>query len=88
MVYVENNLIDSESGMYLTIDSLIDISNIITASDNITLREVNVKPYGFDEMYMDQELIKEQLLIKYCVEKHLILLKMQNMMDIKEELLE
>ena len=87
MVYVENNLIDSESGMYLTIDFLIDISNIITASDNVTLRKVNVKPYGFDEMYMDQELIKEQLLIKYCVEKHLILLKMQNMMDIKEELL-
>ena len=73
--------------MYLTIDSLIDISNIITASDNITLRKVNVKPYGFDEMYMDQELIKEQFLIKYCVEKHLILLKMQNIMDIKEELL-
>ena len=87
MVYVENNLIDSESGMYLTIDSLIDISNIITASDNITLRKVNVKPYGFDEMYMDQELIKEHLLIKYCVEKDLILLKMQYMMDIKEELL-
>ena len=73
--------------MYLTIDSLIDISNIITASDNITLRKVNVKPYGFDEMYMDQELIKEHLLIKYCVEKDLILLKMQYMMDIKEELL-
>ena len=87
MVYVENNLIDSESGMYLTIDFLIDISNIITASDNVTLRKVNVKPYGFDEMYMDQELIKEHLLIKYCVEKDLILLKMQYMMDIKEELL-
>ena len=87
MVYVENNLIDSESGMYLTIDFLIDISNIITASDNVTLRKVNVKPYEFDEMYMDQELIKEHLLIKYCVEKDLILLKMQYMMDIKEELL-
>ena len=73
--------------MYLTIDFLIDISNIITASDNVTLRKVNVKPYEFDEMYMDQELIKEHLLIKYCVEKDLILLKMQYMMDIKEELL-
>ena len=87
MVYLENNLIDSESGMYLTINFLIDISNIITASDNVTLRKVNVKPYGFDEMYMDQELIKEHLLIKYCVGKDLILLKMQYMMDIKEELL-
>ena len=27
---------------------------------------------------------RQQLLIKYCVIKHLILLKIQNMMDIKE----
>ena len=27
---------------------------------------------------------EEQLLIKYCAKKHLILLEIQNMMDIKE----
>ena len=32
--------------------------------------------------------LKEQLLIKYYVIKHLILLKIQNMMDIKEVLLQ
>ena len=33
-------------------------------------------------------LLEEQLLIKYCVIKHLILLKIQNEMDIKEVLLQ
>ena len=32
--------------------------------------------------------LEEQLLIKYCVIKHLILLKIQNEMDIKEVLLQ
>ena len=26
-----------------------------------SLRKVNVKPYGFDKMYMDRELIKDRL---------------------------
>ena len=37
--------------MYLTADSLIEINNIITVSNNITFRKVNVKPYGFDKIY-------------------------------------
>ena len=41
--------------MCLTVNSLIEINNIITGSNNITLRKVNVKPYGFDKMYMDKE---------------------------------
>ena len=40
------------SDMYLDVDSLIDMSNIITGSNNITLRKVNVQPYGCDKMYM------------------------------------
>ena len=55
LVYIENNLIDSDGGMYLAVDSLIEINNIITGSNNITLRKVNVKPYGFHKMYMDKE---------------------------------
>ena len=47
--------------MYLTVDSLIKINNIITHSNNITLRKVNVKPYGFDKMFMDKELIEGKL---------------------------
>ena len=47
--------------MYFTVDSLIDINNIITSSNNVTLRKVNVKPYGDDKMYMDQDLIEDKL---------------------------
>ena len=32
----KNNLIDFDDNMYLTVDSLTDINNIITGSNNIT----------------------------------------------------
>ena len=50
LVFIENNLIDSDGGMYLTIESLIEINNILTGLNNITLWKVKVKPYGFDKM--------------------------------------
>ena len=40
-------------------------------------------PMGILKIY-----IEEQILIKYYVIKHLILLKMQNMMDVRLELLQ
>ena len=40
-------------------------------------------PMGILKIY-----IEEQILIKYYVIKHLILLKMQNMMDMRLELLQ
>ena len=49
-VYIKNDLRDSDGGTYLTVDSFIYVNNIITGSDNIALRKVNVKPYGFDKM--------------------------------------
>ena len=45
-ICIENNLIGSDNDICLTVDSLIDISNAITGSNNFTLRKVNVKPYG------------------------------------------
>ena len=57
----KNNLIDTESGMYLTVESLIEINNVITGSNDITLRKSNVKPFGFDKIYMDQELLEDKL---------------------------
>ena len=33
----------------------------MTASNNITLRKVNVKPYGFDKMCMGKDLIEDKL---------------------------
>ena len=61
LVYIKNNLIDSDGGMYSTIESLIEINNIIIGSNNIALEKVNVKPYGFDKTYMDKELIEDKL---------------------------
>ena len=40
---------------------MIGINNIITGSNIISLRKVNAKPYGFDKMYMDEELIEDRL---------------------------
>ena len=59
MSYIKNQLIDSYGNMYLIVDSLIEINNMITGLDNITLRKVNVKPYGFDKMYMSKDLIED-----------------------------
>ena len=41
---------------------LVDIKNIITGSNNITLRKVNNKPYGYDKMYMDKDLMEDKLI--------------------------
>ena len=47
--------------MYLTVDTVIEINNIITGSNNFILRKTNVKPYGFDKIYMDKDLIEDKL---------------------------
>ena len=50
-VYIKNNLIDTDGGLYLKVDSLIEMNNTITSSNNITLRKVNVNPFRFDGFY-------------------------------------
>ena len=55
-----NDLLDSDGNMYLTIDSLIKMNNIITGSYNITLRKVNIKPQGLNKMYEDKDLIEHK----------------------------
>ena len=55
-----NDLLDSDGNMYLTIDSLIKMNNIITGSYNITLRKVNIKSQGLNEMYEDKDLIEHK----------------------------
>ena len=47
--------------MYLTFDPLIKTNNIITSFKNITLRKVNINPYGFDKMDMDKELVEYRI---------------------------
>ena len=46
--------------MYLTVDSLIEINKVITDSNNINLRKVNVKTYGFDKMNMDKDIVEDK----------------------------
>ena len=60
LVYTENNLIDYDGVMYLTADSLIEINNKATGWNNITLRKVNVKPYTFNKIYIDKDLINNR----------------------------
>ena len=60
LVYIKKILIDNDAGMYLIVDYLIEISNMITGSNKITLRKVNVKPCGFNKMCMDKELIEDK----------------------------
>ena len=57
MIFIKKNLIDSNSNMFLAVDTWIEINNIITGLNNITLWNVNVKPHGFDEMNTDKDLI-------------------------------
>ena len=54
------NLIDSVGNMYLIVDSLIEINNIITDSNNMTLIKINLKSFGFDKTYMDKYLIDDR----------------------------
>ena len=47
--------------MYLTVDSFIDIKNIITGSNNVTSNKVNGKLWGYNKMYMDIDLMEDNL---------------------------
>ena len=52
-------MIDSDGKMYLTVDPLIKINNLITVSKNNALRKI--KPYGFNKMYLDKYLTEDRL---------------------------
>ena len=61
LICVKSDLIDSDNNMQLAVDSLIDINNITIDSNNFTLGKVNVKPYGYDDMYIDKDLVEEKV---------------------------
>ena len=50
LIYIKNNLIDSDGNMYQTADFFKKTNNIAAGLNKIILRKVNVKPYGFDKM--------------------------------------
>ena len=59
--YKNTCLTDKNSDLFLTVDSLITLNNTITESQNITLRDINVKPAGYDKAYMDKSFIRPAL---------------------------
>ena len=61
MSYIETNLIGFGGNMNLAVDSLTELNSITTCSNNITFRNVNVKPYEFKEIYMYKNLIEDKL---------------------------
>ena len=70
----EKNVIDYDDNMYVRLDSLTKINNIFdifTGSNNINLTKVDGKPYGFDKIAMDKDLIKGKFYqsIDHCNEK-------------------
>ena len=54
-------LFHPDNNLYLTVDLLIDINNIITVLNNIALRKVNGKSHGHGKMFMEKDLIKIKL---------------------------
>ena len=45
---------NKDGDMFLTVDFLIHLKNLITGSNNLELRKVNVRPAGYyTEFYMD-----------------------------------
>ena len=59
--YIQEELLTSEGDLFLTVDSLITLNNIITNSNNIFLRQTNVKPAGYNKQYMHFDHIESEL---------------------------
>ena len=54
-------LLNKHGDLFLVVDSLIHLNNINTGSNNIGLRNVNVRPAGSYKMYMDKNDIEHEL---------------------------
>ena len=59
--FKDKELINKDGDLYLTVDSLIRINNLITDTNNIQLRQINVKPAFHDKQYMDFSRIESEL---------------------------
>ena len=51
--FKNQELINKEGDLFLTVDSLIRVNNLITGSHNMHLRQINVKPAFYNKQYMD-----------------------------------
>ena len=61
LTYKNTELVTSDGDLLLTVDSLIILNNIITGSNNLSLRSVNVRPAFYKKQYLDFTKIKFEL---------------------------
>ena len=59
--YIQRELLTTDGNLFLTVDSLITLNNIITNSNSILLRQTNVKPAGYNKQYMHFNYIESEL---------------------------
>ena len=59
--FKNKELLNQDGDLFLTVDSLITLNNFVTDSDNIQLRQINVKPALYDKEYMDFTKIESEL---------------------------
>ena len=59
--YIRSELLTTDGDIFFTVDLLITLNNIITNSNNIFLRQVNVKPAGYNKQYMHFDQIESEL---------------------------
>ena len=59
--FIKENLISKDGDLFLTVDSLITLNNMITGSNNLNLRTCEVKPAGYDKYYMHSTHIESAL---------------------------
>ena len=59
--YIQRELLTNDGDLFLTVDSLITLNNIITNSNSILLRQTNVKPAGYNKQYMHFNYIESEL---------------------------
>ena len=59
--FKNQELINKDGDLFLTVDSLIRINNIITNSYNLHLRRHNVKHAGYNKQYMNASRIEAEL---------------------------
>ena len=59
--FIKENLISKDGDLFLTVDGLITLNNMITDSNNLNLRTCEVKPAGYDKYYMHSTHIENAL---------------------------
>ena len=61
LTYKNTELVTSDGNLLLTVDSLITLNNLITGSNNLSLRSVNVRPAFYKKQYLDFTKIEIEL---------------------------